>query len=200
MAMTKRERLFTFGCLLTCGVLAADRLAVTPYMDARAALIRKADARAQALNDAQDLLAHERRLRRLLTAMGPTIELDASAAEVRLVRLLNEWEQQSGLTNATFHRVRAADDAQFTLLTFHASAGGDMAAAARLLYAIETAPIPLRVEGLTLTPRKDGAELQIQLNVSTLCRKGGAPLRPRGPAVTPPAAETASAEIAGGRP
>jgi hypothetical protein len=197
MAMSKRERLFTYGCLLTCGILAADRLAVTPYMDARAALIQKATARGQALDDARTLLAHERRLRTLLAAMGPAIELDASAAEVRLVRLLHEWEQQAGLNNATFHRVRTADDAQFTLLTFHASAGGDMAAAARLLYAVETAPIPLRVEGLTLTPRKDGAELQIQLNVSTLCRKGPASPRPRAPVATP---ETASLDLAGGRP
>src|SRR4051812_17003655 len=87
MAMSKRERLFTYGCLLACGALAADHLAVTPYLDARAALIQKASARAHALEDARNLLAHERRLRGLLVAMGPSIELDASAAEVRLVRL-----------------------------------------------------------------------------------------------------------------
>jgi hypothetical protein len=44
-----------------------------------------------------------------------------------------------------------------------------MRSIARLTWALETAQIPVRVNEMTITPRKEGTDdLQIQLSVSTL--------------------------------
>jgi hypothetical protein len=46
-----------------------------------------------------------------------------------------------------------------------------MGSLATLLYRVETAPMPLRVDDLEVTPKgKDGEELQMRLTVSTVCR------------------------------
>jgi hypothetical protein len=56
-----------------------------------------------------------------------------------------------------------------------------MPAIAMLVYRVETAPIPLRVDDLHVTPKREGGdELQVQLTVSTLGRKPNAGPQERG--------------------
>ena len=131
----------------------------------------------------------------ILAKMGPSVEFDPSAAEVQFLHLVHDWEQVAGVSNASFHRVRAVEESGFTHLSYHVSAGGNIGAVASLIYAIETAPIPLRIDDLHLLPKKEGADLQVQMNVSTLCRKGGPIPRER-----PTSPETASLNPGGGRP
>jgi hypothetical protein len=171
MALSNRERYISFACVLAGALLAVDRLAWTPYLDKRDQLLEMRQRKLKEVSDAELLLSRERRLRIILAKMGPSIQSDASVAEVRLLHLLHDWEEQAGVTNAAFHRVRAVDESGFMHLSFHVSAGGGMPSVASLLYAVETAGIPLRIDDLHVTPRRDGNELQVQMNLSTLCRK-----------------------------
>jgi hypothetical protein len=195
MTLSKRERYILISCMLAGAIFVTDRLALGPYLDQRAALLDQKQQRSQKLNDATQLLNRERRLRRLLAAMGPSVEFDPSAAEVQLLHLLHDWEQQSGVGNSSFHRVRAVEVSGFTHLTFQVSAGGDMGAVALLLYAVETAAIPLRIDDLHLTPKKDGNELQVQMVLSTICQKKSANAKARETVLAP-----GSMEVAGGKP
>jgi len=194
MALSNRERYISFACALAAALLAVDRLVLTRYLDERAELVEMRQHKLKEVSDAELLLSRERRLRTILAKMGPSIESDASATEVRLLHLVHDWEQQAGVTNAAFHRVRAADESGFTHLSFHISAGGGMLPVASLLYAVETAGIPLRIDDLHVAPKRDGNELQVQINLSTLCRKIDAERR-RGNAT-----ETALLDLPGARP
>jgi hypothetical protein len=65
-------------------------------------------------------------------------------------------------------------------LTFQVSAIGNLWSVAGLLYRVETAPIPLRVENAEVRPSAEGSDdIQIHLSISTLCRPDGKPLAPR---------------------
>src|SRR5438876_1003116 len=102
MVISTRERYISFACVLAGALLAADRLAWSPYIDHRNELLEQKQVKIKAVADAQHVLNQERRLRRILTAMGPSVDLDASAVEVRLLHLFSDWEQQAGLNNASF--------------------------------------------------------------------------------------------------
>jgi len=195
MAMSSRERFISFACVVCGALLAADRLAWTPYIERRAVLLEQKENKTKAVNEAQQLLNKEKRLRAILAKMGPSVESDASTAEVQILHHIHDWELAAGLTNASFHRVRAVEESGFTHLSFHISAGGGIASVASLIYAMESADIPLRIDELHVLPKKEGEELMVQINVSTLCRKIAEDPHPRVVST-----ETAAAEDVGVRP
>jgi len=183
MALTSRERYITIAVLVAAGIFALDRLALSPYVARRAELTEQLAIKSQNVADAQALLGREQRLRSILTGMGPTLRSDASTIEGELLHLLQGWQQKAGLGNASFQRVQAMNERGFMHLRFHVAAVGSLPSVAMLLYEVERSPIPLRVDDVQVTPKREsGDELQVQITVSTLGRQtdGSAPPAVRG--------------------
>jgi Tfp pilus assembly protein PilO len=158
------------GALL---LLAVDRLAISPFFEYRDSLLLQRDAIEHDVAEAHHVLKLEQDLRPLSRSLASSLNGDPSAVESGLLHLLHQWQQRAGVTNASFARLRGVDSHGFTCLTFNVSATGGMAPIASLIYRIETASIPLRIDDLRLSPKRDGAdELQLRLNLSTLCRAG----------------------------
>jgi hypothetical protein len=197
MAMSSRERYISVAVLVAASAFAIDRLFLTPYLERRKALTEEIANRDRSLGEAQQVLGRERQLRLIIRGMGGSLRADASAVEGQLLHLLHEWEQQAGVGGASFQRVHALEAHGFTHLKFNISATGSMPAIAMLVYRVETAPIPLRVDDLHVAPKRDaGDELQVQLVISTLGRTGagGAPVERE------PAPGVALLPAAGGTP
>jgi hypothetical protein len=172
MALSSRERYISVAVLSLGSLFALDRLGLTPYLERRQALAEQLDLRTQEMNDAQQLLLREQRLRGILSGMGQTLRSDASTVESELLHLVHQWQQESGVGGASFQRVYTVEEHGFTHLRFQISATGSIAAVAMLIYRVETAPIPLRVDDFHLVPKRDnGEELQVQLSISSLGRK-----------------------------
>jgi len=172
MALSSRERYISVAVLALGSLFALDRLGLTPYLERRQALAEQLDLRTQEMNDAQQLLLREQRLRGILSGMGQTLRSDASTVESDLLHLVHQWQQESGVGGASFQRVYTVEEHGFTHLRFQISATGSIAAVAMLIYRVETAPIPLRVDDFHLVPKRDnGEELQVQLSISSLGRK-----------------------------
>ncbi|HEY2588204.1 MAG TPA: GspMb/PilO family protein [Tepidisphaeraceae bacterium] len=178
MAMTKRERTYGAVLLAACAVFGLDRLALTPYLDYRNSLVEARRTKDAALAEGRQTLRDARRLRVKLAGMDRSLGAEPSAAEGQLLRLLQEAEQQTGVSGASFQRTNTIEEHGFTRLAFQVTATGRMPAVALLMYRLETAPIPLRVDDAQFHPKQEnGDELQIHLTVSTLCRAN----RPAGP-------------------
>lgn len=176
MALSQREKYLSVAFLFAGAAFTLDAVALRPYLDHRRALIDQQQAKVQALNEARNTIGKERQLRRMLAGMGQFAAADVSGAEGQFLHLLHGWEKEAGVGKASFQRVRSSELNGFTHLTFHVTATGRMPAVAMLLYRVETAPIPLRLEDVQLSPKKEGGdELQVQIVLSTLCRKGEAP-------------------------
>jgi hypothetical protein len=174
MTLSHRERYISVVVLVAAAAFMLDRLALTPYLERRDVLIDQRQTQARKLADAQLVLRQERQFRQLLADMGASVAAEPSAVEGQFLHMLHEWEQQSGVAKASFNRQRSVEAHGFTHMTFHVSATGAIGAVAMLLHQLETAPIPLRLDEVQVLPKRDGAEeLQLELSVSTLCRKGG---------------------------
>ena len=169
MALSTRERNITLAVLIACVALILDRVAIEPYVQMRHDLVALHQKRRHELDDANLILKREAHLRRTMAQLSKTIQPDPASAEAQLLRMLNNLEQQTGVGSASFQRVRTLDDHGYTSLTYHMSAAGPMPALATLLWRIETAGIPLRVDDVQIIPKhEDGNELIVQINLSTL--------------------------------
>ena len=184
MALSKRERQISVVVLVAAGLFVADRVALTPYLERRRALTEEAAAKADELAGMARTIKEEGKIRRSLIAMAGADGArpgDASEAEGRFLTLLHDWERQAGVAKASFQRLQSAEAYGFTRLTFQVSAAGRMPAIAGLMYRIETAAIPLRIDQMQIMlSGESGEELQVQFKVSTLCRTaaGGGGGRP----------------------
>jgi hypothetical protein len=152
-------------------IFVGDQLVFSPFTDWREQLLVRRDAADNALADAHRILQLQEELRPLSRSMATSLNADASTVESQLLHLLHEWQQHAGVTDASFQRLRSVQAHGYTCLTFNVSASGGMGPIATLLYNIETASIPLRIDNIRLTPKRDGKDdLQVRLNISTLCR------------------------------
>jgi hypothetical protein len=176
MTISNREKYFTIALIVACATFVLDRLAIGPYLDRRSALVQQRQDVSAHLTEARQVLRDERRLSREMAGMQAFFRLDASAAEGRLLRLLQESEQAAGVSGASFQRVGIVDEHGFTRLSFQATVIGKMTSVAGFLYKIETASLPLRVDDVQVAPKLEGGEeLQVHFILSTLCRAKPAP-------------------------
>jgi Tfp pilus assembly protein PilO len=171
MTITKRERLFTIALLAACGAFVLDRLAISPYIARRDELVLNRQAMETNLSEAHQTLRDQRRLKKELAGMEGFFKLDPSDAEGRLLTLLQQSDQSSGVSGASFQRVGIVEEHGFTRLTFQATVIGKMSAVASFLYRIESASMPIRVDDVQVAPKQEsGDDLQVHFSVSTLCR------------------------------
>lgn len=180
MAISNREKYFTFALLAACSLFVLDRIAIDPYLQRRDTLVRQRQLAEAGLTEAHQILRDQRRLRRELAGMDPFFALDPSSAEGKLLQLLQQSEQKSGVGGASFQRVGIVEEHGFTRLTFQATVVGKLSALAGFLYRVETASMPIRVDDVQVAPTKEaGDDLQIHFSVSTLCRAKQPPQPPR---------------------
>jgi hypothetical protein len=170
MEWLKRKSPLTNVLLAAIGLLMLDRIVLSPYLDWRDTLIKQRDSKIHAVTDAKSILHREKQLRQMLAGLGASITWDSSAAEGQLLHVMHAWEQSSGVTNASFQRLRTERQKGFTQLTFQIDAVGSLGSAATLLYCVETSPIPMRIEELEVRPRLEGGNLvQVYFKLTTPC-------------------------------
>lgn len=170
MALSQRERYISFA-LMAVGVLfTLDRLMLDPYLDRRAELVQQLQTKQRDQREGDLLLHRADRFQVTMASMRNALKQDSSDAEGKILHLVREWETQADLKNASFLRLRSVTEHGFGRLTFHITGTGTMRGIATLLYRVETCGVPLRVDEFHITPKNEnGAELQVQVNVSTLC-------------------------------
>jgi hypothetical protein len=191
MALSPREKFILNALLIAVALLVFNSLLLDYYSSKRRDLSDELATKNSTLVDMESTIEREKQLRRLLVGLNQSMSPDAAAAEEQLLHLFHDWEQQAGLSSDSFERVRTSDDHGFTRLTFQITAGGTMPAVAGLIYRIETAGIPLRIDSAELRPRSTvGDDVQVHLNVSTLCHSNGS--------TSPDAASLSGAQAAGG--
>jgi Tfp pilus assembly protein PilO len=179
MALTSRERLISYGLMAVGALFIIDRLALDPFLERHDELTKQLQVKTTRLADANHTIHRAHELKRQLANLDKSVTDDSSAAENQVLHLVRDFEQQAGLGQASFQRNHTVEEHGFTHLSFHVSATGSLKAVALLMHRVETAGIPLRLDEVHVAPRSEnGDSLQVQLNLSTLCR-ATAPATPR---------------------
>jgi hypothetical protein len=91
-----------------------------------------------------------------------------------MLHVMRQWAQDAGLRNLSLRPERTNKDFGFIKVTVHATGAGQTASVAKMLWSVESAETPVRVDDVQLSPVKgEGVDdVQVTLTVSTLCAAG----------------------------
>jgi hypothetical protein len=173
VVLNKRERIIA---LVTGGVialLAADRLVLTPLVERSSRVTSDLGVANAELARAEQLFRNAPRMNQRWNQMiAAGMKPEVTESESQGLRALYDWAQASGVTVQSLQpdRVeRPLPQKEFRQVTLRATGTGSLSAVGKLLWRVQTAPIPMRVTSLDLNSRKEGTDdLTVTLTVSTL--------------------------------
>jgi hypothetical protein len=176
VVLSKRERYIAVGVAAALGILLLDRFVLTPYAALRDTIVTDQRQVTDSLTSADLLFTRQRQLRKVWTQMqAGGLKTDPSQAESQALGALLEWTRSAGVNLAALTPERTVQQDRFRVISFSVKVTGPMAAMSRLLWAMESATIPVRVTELRINPQREGIDdLSMQMSVSTLCLTGDA--------------------------
>jgi Tfp pilus assembly protein PilO len=170
MAMSKREQTLAVCVGAVVGLLAIDRYALTPLMDAEDALQLERDRIVGEIQRGQMQLAEKKRATpkwKNLLASG--LKDDPASAESQLLHALRDWARECGLTLSSMKPDRPQSKEALKQVLVQATATGNMEGLSKFMWKAHSASFPLKVVDIqTSTKAEGGEELMIQIRVSTL--------------------------------
>ena len=176
MALSHRERVIVAVTGMAVAIFAGDRYVITPYFDARKAVADERDVLVKKLDDTTRLFTKRRRLEKEWNQMLAGGLTSNPAEAERQLLAVRDWAQESGLTNLSTTPRREVRNDQTQIVRLDAAANGSLASVAKLLWRIETARVPLKVDELDLRSRADGTDdLAVSFKVSTIWVTPGEP-------------------------
>jgi hypothetical protein len=177
MAMSKREKLIASVTGAAMGLFALDRYAITPYFTERKAVADQLAVVTKQTADATRKFREQRRLQgewRNMISGG--LKSDAGDAEQQLYESVRDWAREAGVAVTASDPQRVVRPDRTQVVRLRVTGSGTTAAFSKLLWKVETSPLPLKVDEFTLTAQPPGADkLAVTLWVSTIW------VRPAGP-------------------
>lgn len=169
-SLSKRERMIAIVVAAAVGLFVFDRFALTPYSEARTQVLDELDRTTKDLANADRLFDQRKSLTKSWTAAGNGgIKANRSLAESQAQQAVLDWARSAGVNVASLKPERDQQQNGLQVISFHVNCTGSMLGLSKLLYSLETAPIPIRLNDLQITPRREGTDdLTLQMGVSTL--------------------------------
>jgi hypothetical protein len=173
--LTKREKYIAIIMGLVVVAWLLDSFVISPYFDELSSLETARQSAQSALDDGNQLLTDQRIKTPLWQAMlKGGLVLDESHAQSQARQALDEWSRSAGITLDSTTPERTSEEGPFQMINFNidfsVQGRGSMYSLAHLLWLLETAPIPMRVNSVKITSTKEGSDALTvkQLSVSAL--------------------------------
>lgn len=185
--LSKRERILTWATGATIAAFVVNAYIVEPLTEGAKALEERRLALEGEVRAAENLIDTQPRLEeRWREMIEAGLTSNAAHAEAQVFSLLREWAEEARLSLSLIKPQRAAESETLTELRFVASCEGNMRAVTRLLFLIESAQAPVRIEKIQLVSRKEGEDdLTLTLHLSTVYRNQSDSDEPNQTANTP---------------
>jgi hypothetical protein len=172
MVLSQREKYIAWGVGAAVAILGLNYLALEPYLNYRQQLSIDSGTVTQKQREYTKLFKQNGELQKVWHEMvAGGMKDNRSAADKQMVDALFEWAQEAGVQRPSFKFERTVADADrgFEQTSYRMTGNGPMSAMAKLLWRLETAPIPLHVSDVALQSHAEGADdLQLQVTISTL--------------------------------
>jgi hypothetical protein len=165
MHRKRREAILKLGALSIVGLFLLDRLVISWAVEHwKAQSIRIADLQ-EKVTRGRALQERSRSLRGRFAEMERTdLRSDDALAENDVYKAVGRWASVSRISFTNLTQQWRDHDEGYRTLECRAAASGDQAALARLLFELETDPLPARVSELELTSRDaQGKQLSLSL-------------------------------------
>ena len=169
MQNKRRETLLKIAVGVVVGLFLLDRVVLGPAVSAwKSQGERLAELRAKVQRGRQ-LLEREKSIRgRWAEMLRTDLPADASAAENDVFKAMGRWARESRISFTSLTpQWRNHEEGGYDTFECRATAAGDQASLGRLIYEIETDPLPARVEECEMTTRDaQGKQLGLSLRFS----------------------------------
>jgi hypothetical protein len=171
MALSPRERTIAIVVGGVIGLFVIERMAVAPYLEKRRELSDRIAAQEIEVDKNRTLFAQKKKLDvvwRDLKVGG--LRSDSGEADSQLSHVLTDWTRDTGFSEPSYKtEYLPPTKTGFIEIKTQVQAKGPLAALARMLWNLETATIPVRVNDMTISTPDPGRDaLQVQLGISTL--------------------------------
>jgi hypothetical protein len=151
-------------------LFAADRYALSPYLEERSRVSNESDVAVTRLESAERLLTNRRKVEQAWRDLQDAgLRSDPAASESIALHSIGDWAQRSRLALQTLKTDRAIRSGDFQQIRLQVSGTGATAGLAEFLNTLETSKLPLRINEFRVNSRKEGTEdLAFNMTVSTL--------------------------------
>jgi len=168
--LSRRERSIVLVTLVVLVLLPADKFVVTPVINK---LVEARDTRQRLLDElqeAENLFDRRRVMEKKWRQFGSEGLESESQAESRLLHAVGQWAQDSRLTLASVKPQRVSTEStDVQEMTVSVAGTGSLQAAARFMWNVEHAAIPVKIKDMQLGSANDtGNDMSLQLRLSTL--------------------------------
>jgi len=170
MKAKQRETLLKLAVGAVVGLFLLDRLVLTPSIAGWKAQSERIASLDEKVQRGRQLLERERSIRaRWDDMLRGDLADDSSAAENEVFKGLGRWARESRVSFTSLTPQWRNHEEGFDTFECRATAAGDQASLARLVYEIESDPLPARVETCELAARDaQGKQLSLALKFSFL--------------------------------
>ncbi|MEX2673652.1 MAG: hypothetical protein WD294_16250 [Phycisphaeraceae bacterium] len=182
--MNRREQMLALGAAVAIGLLVLDSYVISPIAEAYQELEDRRLVALEELRDARSLLnAHRGAQQRYRHMMTVGLTDNASLAESQALHSMRSWAADADLTLASMQPDRRSttrvttgfgdqkDRETLSEIEISARASGSLESIAQLLYELETADVPVRVNRIRLAQRTGESDLALELRASTIYRE-----------------------------
>ena len=159
-----RETLLKIAVGAVVGLFLFDRLVLSPALASWKTQSERLTVLREKVQRGRQLIEREQSIRARWEEMQRTdLNDDSSAAENDVFKALNRWARESRINFTSLTpQWRAHEDGGYDTFECRATATGDQVSLGRLVYEIETDPLPAHVEDCEITTR-DGKGQQLTL-------------------------------------
>lgn len=175
MVLNKRERYTAIGAGAAIGLLLLNFAVINPYLDSLKEAEDGFTSAQRKLDDYNSLVAQQPSLTKKWGEMQDEgLEVDEAQAEGQLRNAILKWSDENQIQLQTTQPPHATQRGKFQEISmgigFDVAGQRGMYDIAHLFWAIESAPIPIRVNDMQIKAVRDGFDnLSITLTVSALC-------------------------------
>jgi hypothetical protein len=173
MVLNKREKNIGIGAIAALVLLAVNSFVINPYFEKLKAIDDEMEIAGKSLSDAQALMGKQARLQKVYKQMedGGLLR-DQSHAQNQASSGLSEWAREAGI-EPNFPAASTTQDGPFmitkTNVTFTVTGNDSMRSLSRMLWALESTRIPIRLNDMSINAVHEGTDqLSVKLDVSVL--------------------------------
>jgi hypothetical protein len=170
MVLSKRERYVAIACGLAVAVLALDRLVMAPLSAAYAETDADKRRLVKELREASQLQRqHKDAIPKWQEMVKSGMKSDADKAESQVSNAIYTWAQDAGLTLTLVKPERVMEKTKLPEIVFQVTGTGTMSSIAKLLWHVRDAKIPVKVNDVSVSARKEGTDdLSVVVHISTI--------------------------------
>jgi len=171
VALSKREKNIGLGVIGAVALWGLIDLVIEPYFDQLGAISDQQASARQQVSSADQLFDRQKQLQKVWQDIRQGgLKSDATRAESEAHHALLDWAQAAGVNIVSLKPERPMQEGKFQVINFNVSGTGTMASCARLVWALETAKIPMRIDELQMGTRREGTDdLTLRFSLSTIC-------------------------------